>query len=266
MHGMKYIVIILTIITISNIIVVEAVKPAKPDDPILKISQNPFGVKVEWTEPDNRGSEILKYELQSKTGSDDWSTETEANVLSYLDETVNVGDEIKYKVRAFNNDGKWSSFSKNVQITIFELVNEIECGDDTTLTGNICNANEEKGTSDMPLNTAPHQRGGRMFQDMDNLSIYTASEHKIIQIFDFGSSLYITIKTKDPTVFVTYKDTLLAHEDTGFCDIRCPNDLQTFIFNVPIQPYLRYNVPLSVEPIQNGNWLFMCEKIWSPIE
>ncbi len=73
-------------------------------------------IEVTWSTPGDNGSVILRYELERKTGSDDFafvSPQPLATATAYRDEGVSAGAEYTYRVRAVNTDGEaeWSNES-----------------------------------------------------------------------------------------------------------------------------------------------------------
>ena len=73
-------------------------------------------IDVTWSTPGDNGSVILRYELERKTGSDDFafvSPQPLATATAYRDEGVSAGAEYTYRLRAVNTDGEaeWSNES-----------------------------------------------------------------------------------------------------------------------------------------------------------
>ncbi len=134
-----------------------------------------------------------------------------------------------------------------------------ECGDGTTLTDKICIKDYDPRTTHGPPSTgvAPHMSGGHIFQG--DIDIITANPNTIQFIFDMGSELHVTMKTVDNTLYVIYRDSIIAHIDTGLCSVVCPDRPQEFRFVVQMP------TPPEPEYIQNGNWLYMCEVQWNPL-
>lgn len=194
--------------------IADAAKPDKPDRPNIALSQEPFGVQITWTAP-SANPEITSYILQRNLGSG-WNTISESLSLEYLDTSISIGDEVKYKVRAVNDDGnsKYSTATPNFYVP--EIVNEKKTETTSKLTGN------------PSTNGAPHDRGTKSFQDLDNIRIISSNPVEIVRVMDYGSELFFTLKTVDYTMYITYNGTLLAHVDTGFCEVECPEKPKTF--------------------------------------
>ena len=70
-------------------------------------------VNLIWSTPSDNGSAILHYELQRKTGDEEFTavmTPPETMETTWRDEEVELGTEYVYRLRAVNEDGNadWS--------------------------------------------------------------------------------------------------------------------------------------------------------------
>ena len=71
-------------------------------------------IKLNWTEPDDRGSEIQGYQLDESDDGSDWNTLTfsgSASDSEYVHTGLSGGTTKHYRVRAYNGngDGQWSA-------------------------------------------------------------------------------------------------------------------------------------------------------------
>ena len=71
-------------------------------------------IKLTWTKPDDRGSDILRYELQESDDGNDWSflsSNIPASDSEYVHDGLTGGTTKHYRIRAINGngEGQWST-------------------------------------------------------------------------------------------------------------------------------------------------------------
>ena len=86
-----------------------------PRAPSLTVrSSGATEIKLTWTKPDDRGSDILRYQLQESDDGNDWdilSSNIPASDTEYVHDGLTGGTTKHYRIRAINGngEGQWSS-------------------------------------------------------------------------------------------------------------------------------------------------------------